>query len=214
MRKTAALRVMFPTLRGELLAATLTQPDRWWYLSELAEFLGTTPSGLQRELKGLVEGGILQKRREGTRTYFKAETRSPSFPELRALLEKTAGLLPTLQQVLEPFRDDIVCAFIYGSFSRGEEHALSDIDLLIIGSAGLAELAPALRKAESRLGREINVTSYSAREFRRKAVGKDHFLSEVLRGPKEFVKGNQRDLDEIVGKPRRSTPSGVEKRTR
>ena len=36
MRKTAALRALFPTVRGEVLAATLTQPDKWWYLSELA----------------------------------------------------------------------------------------------------------------------------------------------------------------------------------
>ena len=65
MRKTAALDALFPSLRGNLLAATLTQPDKWWYQSELAEFLQTTPSSLQRELKALVNSGILQQRREG-----------------------------------------------------------------------------------------------------------------------------------------------------
>ena len=205
MRKTAALDALFPTVRGNVLAATLTQPDRWWYLSELAQFLRTTPSSLQRELRALVNSGILQQRREGTRTYFKAETRSPLFPELRGLLEKTAGLLPVLQQALEPFGERIDCAFVYGSVARSDEHALSDVDVLVIGTVGLADLAPALRQVEDRLGREVNVTSYSAPEFRQKAVEKDHFLSEVLRGPREFVKGSQRDLDEVVGKPRRST---------
>jgi predicted nucleotidyltransferase len=214
MRKTPALAALFPTVRGKVLAATLTQPDKWWYLSELAQFLRTTPSSLQRELKALVDAGILQQRREGTRTYFKAETRSPLFPELRGLLEKTAGLLPTLQQALEPFRTGIDCAFVYGSVARSQEHALSDVDLLLIGGIGLAELAPALRKAETRLGRDVNVTSYSAREFRKKVVAKDHFLTDVLRGPKQFVKGNQRDLDEVIGKPPRPTPSDVEKGTR
>jgi hypothetical protein len=37
MRKTLALDPLFPTVRGEVLAATLTQPDKWWYLSELAQ---------------------------------------------------------------------------------------------------------------------------------------------------------------------------------
>ena len=214
MRKPRALATLFPTLRGEVLAATLTQPDKWWYLSELAKFLGITPSSLQRELKALVDGGILQQRREGTRTYFKAETRSPLFPELRSLIEKTAGVLPTLQEALQPFQDRIDCAFVYGSLARSEEHALSDVDLMVVGGVGLAELAPALRKAEGRLGREVNVTSYSAREFRNKVAAKHHFLSEVLRGRKEFVKGDERDLDELVGKPRRSAPSDVEKRAR
>ena len=214
MRKPRALATLFPTLRGELLAATLNQPDKWWYLSELAQFLKTTPSSLQRELKALVDGGLLQQRREGTRTYFKAETRSPLFPELRGLIEKTVGVVPTLQDVLASLQPGMDCAFIYGSVSRNDEHALSDVDLMVVGRVGLAELTPALRKAETRLGREVNATSYSAREFRNKVAAKDHFLSEVLKGPKQFVKGDQRDLDEIVGKPRRSAASDVEKRAR
>src|SRR6185436_14416641 len=51
MRKPAALGALFPTVRGYVLTATLTQPEKWWYLSELAQFLGTSPSSLQRELK-------------------------------------------------------------------------------------------------------------------------------------------------------------------
>src|SRR5947207_5979861 len=145
MRKPRALATLFPTMRGDVLAATLTQPDKWWYLSELAQFLRTTPSSLQRELKTLVDSGILEQRREGTRTYFKAETRSPLFPELRGLLEKTAGLLPTLQQALEPFTARIDCAIVYGSVARRREHVLSDVDLLDDGAFGLAELAPTLQ---------------------------------------------------------------------
>jgi predicted nucleotidyltransferase len=214
MRKTPALRALFPTTRGAVLAATLTQPDKWWYLSELAQFIGTAPSSLQRVLKALVDGGILEQRREGTRIYFKAEMRSPLFPELRGLLEKTAGLLPTLRQALKPFAGRIDCAFVYGSVARSREHALSDVDLLVIGVVGLAELAPALRKVEARLGREVNVTSYSVPEFEKKVAEKDHFVSEVLRGPKEFLKGNERDLDEVIGKSRRSAASNIEKRAR
>ena len=214
MRKTSALDALFPKVRRGLLAATLTRPDKWWYLSELAQFLRTTPSSLQRELKALVASGILQQRREGTRIYFKAETRSPLFPELRGLLEKTAGLVSTLQQVLQPFRPRIDCAFVYGSVARHEEHALSDVDLMVIGSVGLADLSPALRKAETRLGREVNVTAYSSAELQEKMAAKDHFLSEILRGPKQFVKGSQRDLDDIIGEPGRPTTSHVEARTR
>ena len=215
MRKSpAALKALFPTVRGDILAATLTQSDKWWYLSELAQFLRTTPSSLQRDLKALVDGGILQQRREGTRAYFKADTRSPLFTDLRGLVEKTAGLFPTLQQLLEQFDTRVDVAFVYGSIARGEEHATSDVDLLVIGAVGLAELAPALRKVEAQLGREVNVTSYSRPEFKKKVGAGDHFLSEVLRAPKQFVKGEQRDLDEVVGKPRRSKASNIHKGTR
>jgi predicted nucleotidyltransferase len=212
MRKSAALAALFPTVRGDVLAAALTQPEKWWYLSELAEFLGTSPSSLQRELKALVDGGILETRREGTRAYFKADTRSPLFPELSGLIIKTAGVVPTLRTSLRPFEGRIASAFVYGSVARGEEHAQSDIDLLVVGDVGLADLTPVLRKVEARLGREVNVTSYSQAEFRRKAAAKDHFLTGLLRGPKEFVKGDQRDVDDLIGKPRRSTASDIETR--
>jgi predicted nucleotidyltransferase len=214
MRKPATLAALFPTVRGDVLAATLTQPEKWWFLSELAQFLGTSPSSLQRELKALVDGGILETRREGTRAYFKADTRSPVFPELRGLIDKTSGVMPTLRRILAPLDGRIACAFVYGSIARSEEHAASDIDLLVVGNVGLADLTPALRQAEVRLGREVNVTSYSAAEFRKKATAKDHFLSEILRGHKLFVKGDQRDVDDLAGKPRRSTASDVETRAR
>jgi predicted nucleotidyltransferase len=200
MRNSSVLTALFPHVRQCVLAATLTQPEKWWYLSELADRLGTTPSSLQRELSALVASGILARRREGTRAYFKAETRSPVFRELRQLFEKTAGLVPIVRQFLEPFGDKIRCAFVYGSVARNREHATSDVDLMVIGKAGLADLSPALRKAEQRLGREVNATAYSPEEFREKVKSRDHFLTAILRGRKHFVRGGQSDLDEIVGK--------------
>jgi len=201
MRNTSpALNSLFPTVRQGVLAATLTRPEKWWYLSELAGFLHTGPSSLQRELRSLEQSGILQLRKDGRRTYFKAETRSPIFRELRSIFEKTVGLIPTLRDALRPFAEEIACAFVYGSIARHEEHATSDVDLMVIGTVGLGDLAPSLRKAEKRLGREVNVTNYSIEEFRKKADEGDHFLTTVLKGSLQFVKGEQRDLDAITRK--------------
>ena len=204
MHKSPALEALFPRIRQGILAATYTRPEKWWYLSELAQFLHTTPSSLQRELASLVKSGILQERRDGRRIYFKAETQSPTFRELRSLFEKTAGLAPSLRRALVSLDTQIACAFIYGSVARSKERAGSDVDVMVIGNVGLAELSSALRKAEARLGREVNATTYSCSEFRRKVAARDHFLSAILRAPKQFLKGNQRDLDEIIGQQGRA----------
>jgi predicted nucleotidyltransferase len=198
VRNSAVLDTLFPSVRQGVLTATLTQPDKWWYLSELADFLHTQPSSLQRELAALVQSGILEQRRDGRRIYFKAETRSPIFPDLRSIFEKTVGLLPTLRAALRPVEGGVVCAFVYGSIARREERATSDVDLMVIGKVGLAELAPSLRRAEKRLGREVNVTSYSVDEFRKKVTQGDHFLTTVLKSSLQFVKGERRDLDTIT----------------
>ena len=166
----------------------------------MAEFLHTRPSSLQRELSSLADTGILQRRKDGRRTYFKAEMQSPIFRELRSIFEKTTGLVPTLRVALRPFANKIVCAFVYGSIARREERATSDVDLMVVGNVGVGDLAPALRKAEKRLGREVNVTNYSADEFRKKVAEGEHFLTTVLKGSLQFVKGEQRDLDSVAGK--------------
>jgi predicted nucleotidyltransferase len=201
MRKSAPiLDNLFPGIRQGVLAATLTRPEKWWYLSELADFLHTRPSSLQRELRSLEKSGVLQQRKDGRRTYFKAETRSPIFREMRSIFEKTVGLVPTLGRALQPLESKIVCAFVYGSVARGEERATSDVDLMLIGDVSLAQLSPVLRKVEKRLGREVNVTNYSEPEFRKKIAEGDHFLTTVLRSSLQFVKGEQGDLDAITGK--------------
>jgi len=71
---------------------------------------------------------------------------------------------------------------------------------MLIGRTGLSDLSPALRKAEGRMGREVNVTAYSPEEFRGKIRSRDHFLTAVLRRRKQFMKGSQSDLDKIAGK--------------
>lgn len=199
MRNPTTLEALFPDIRARVLAATFRRPEKWWYLSELADELGTGPSSLQRELRSLVAGGVLRRRQDGRRTYFSAETQSPVFADIRNLFEKTAGLIPTLQGALEPLQGRVACAFVYGSVAQDRETAASDVDLLVVGETGLAELSPVLRRAEQRLGREVNVIHFSAEELRRKAAAGEHFVAGVLRGPKRFVKGTQRDLDSIIG---------------
>lgn len=142
----------------------------------------------------------MQLRRDGRRSYFKAEMRSPIFRELRSIFEKTVGLIPSLRVALAPFADKITCAFVYGSIARREERAMSDVDLMVVGKVGLGDLAPSLRRVEKRVGREVNVTNYSVDEFRKKVAEGDHFLTTVLKDTLQFVKGDQRDLDAVAGK--------------
>jgi DNA-binding transcriptional ArsR family regulator len=96
MRTSPILEALFPEVRAKVLAATFGQPDREWYVTELARALETQPSSLQRELEALSKAGILEQRRDGRRVYLKPDRSSPVFADLKHLLEKTAGLIPVL----------------------------------------------------------------------------------------------------------------------
>jgi predicted transcriptional regulator len=134
MRTNGLLDKIFPTVRAGVFSATLLQPDHWWFMTELARHMEVTPSSLQRELESLVASGFLLRRQDGRRVYFKANTESPLFPELKGLVEKSAGIIPKLKAAIEKFGGRIELALMYGSIARGQEHARSDIDLMIVGT--------------------------------------------------------------------------------
>jgi len=201
MRKKRPVDALFPKTRRDILATTYGQPDRWWYLSELAEHLRTSPSSLQRELRSLAASGLLRRRQDGRRTYFQAESDSPIYPELRGIVTKTMGVASALQEVMRKFGDRVACAFLHGSVARRDEHALSDADIVVIGSVGLSDLSPALRALEKKFEREFNATCYSPAEFRRKAREGNHFVLSVLSGEKVFLKGDEDELESLAGRP-------------
>jgi predicted nucleotidyltransferase/DNA-binding transcriptional regulator YhcF (GntR family) len=209
MRTSPILTALFPAVRQEILAATLLSPERAWYLSELAAHLKTSPSSLQRELEALATSGILQRRQEGRRTYYKAETTSPVFTELRDLFSKTAGVVPLLQAELVGFGPKITWAAIYGSIARGQERAQSDVDLLIVGPVNMHELLPALRRVERHSGREVNVTRYSEDEFRAKRHSGNHFLNSILKSNLITIAGSPDELEKIAS--RRQSPHAQNK---
>ncbi len=65
MRNRAFLDTLRPPTRQSILAATLLQSGKWWYLSELAAYIGTRVSSLQREIEALAQAGILDRRVDG-----------------------------------------------------------------------------------------------------------------------------------------------------
>ncbi|MDT4954227.1 MAG: hypothetical protein QOJ02_2365 [Acidobacteriota bacterium] len=204
MRKKRPIDALFPKARRDILAATYGQPERWWYLSELAQQFNATPSSLQRELQSLVSSGILRQRRDGRRTYFQAESESPIFVELQGIIVKTLGIEEAIKEAIAKLGNRIACAFLYGSVARQQEHTLSDVDLMNIGSIGLSELSPSLRILEKKFGREINATCYSPKEFRKKVEAENHFVTSVLKGEKIFLKGGEDELESLAGKRDRS----------
>jgi len=196
MRKST-VDAIFSKTRQKILSATHLKPDKWWYLSDLARYLYTRPSSLQRELAKLTDADLLEKRQEGNRTYYRANKNSPIFYELQGILIKTVGLRDKLVSALQPLVDQIHTAFIYGSIARREEMSTSDVDIMIIGKIKLSEAVTKLKPVEKLMDREINPTVYQINEFKEGLRDKNHFLMEVTQGDKIFIIGNESKIAEI-----------------
>ena len=198
LRTSALMDALVSRTKQQVLAATLLQPERRWYLLELARHLGVRPSSLQRELKLFAATGILKRDQNGNRVYFQADAACPIFAELAQILAKTVGIVDVLREILEPLRERITVAFVYGSVAVSSERSTSDIDLMVIGDILLSGIAPALRTAEQKLARAVNPTVYTPDEFRRRIARENHFLTSVLRGKPLFVIGDKNDLAKLT----------------
>jgi DNA-binding transcriptional ArsR family regulator len=198
MRNIRPLDALLPKTRQGILSALLVQPEKTWYVSELARRMGVPSSSLQRELQDLTASGILKTHRQGRMVYFQANADSPIFPDLRGLLIKTAGVVDVLADALKPLATKVRVAFVYGSMATGSEQSSSDIDLMLVGTLTPAELALPLRRARELLGRDVNPSVYTPAEFRKKRADKDHFLTRVLDKPKLFVLGNSNEVEQIT----------------
>ena len=199
MRKDRIIDALMPKTRQGILAATLLQPEKGWYVSELARRMGVPSSSLQRELRDLAQAGILKLHRQGRMAYYRANTGSPVFPELRGLMLKTAGLVDVLADAIEPLARKLRAVFVYGSIAAECENAQSDIDLFVIGNVSPVDLAVVLRNARQSLARDINPSIYTPAEFAKKRAARDHFLRRVLDKRKLFVLGDKDELEKAAG---------------
>lgn len=191
--------LIFNDYRRRVLGLLLLHPEQQWHVREIARLTGTTAGTLHKELSRLAQAGILRRVEQGKQVYYSANHDCPIFAELASILRKTSGLAEVLAQALSPVTDKIRVALIFGSLARGTEQAGSDIDLLVVGEPGFAEVVRLLHPTQATLAREINPKVYGPDEWREKLRTNDPFAIDLLAKPKIFLIGNNHDLAEPAG---------------
>lgn len=195
---TSLAHHLLGSTRSAVLAALLLHPDMSLHVRELARLTGASPGSLHRELRLLAELGLLLRQETGRQVHYRANTACPVFEELAGLLRKTVGVVDVLRAALLPLADDIELAFVYGSVAAGQETARSDVDVMVLGQAGFADVVQALAPTQDRLRREVNATVMRTADFVRKFRTGEGFASNVRHGPKLWLIGNDDDLAKLI----------------
>lgn len=191
--------LLFNEYRRRTLGLLLLHPELRYHVRELARQTGTSAGTLHKELSRLAQAGVLQRTEEGKQVYYGANRDCPIFEELASILRKTSGPADLLAQALAPVADRVRAALIFGSVARGAEQAGSDVDVLLIGDVGFAEIIRLFYPLQAPLGREINPKVYRSAEWQSKVKVGDTFARDILTKPKIFLIGHEHDLAEPVG---------------
>ena len=192
--------VLFTRSQQRVLGILFGQPKRSFHVNEIIELANIGRGAVSRELLRLEKSQLATVTREGKRKLYQANAGSAVFPELCSLVKKTIAFANPIQKALEPVRDKIDLALIYGSVAKGRDTATSDIDLLAVSDClHTFQMNARLFPVVHELGRQIEIHHYTRKEFCLHNKPSDCFIRRVLTGPTIFLLGSREKASEICG---------------
>lgn len=170
-------------LQGELLALVLADPARQWTIDELTDRTGEPYQTVATEVRRLQEADLLRATTIGRTKLLSANEANPYLRPLSQLATMAFGPPIVIGEEFASV-DGIEVVYVYGSWAaryHGEPGpAPNDIDLLVIGRPDRDDVYDAARRAQQRLGREVNVTQRTRKQW---DTATDGFSEQVRSSP-------------------------------
>lgn len=189
---------LFSKTRQRVLGLLYGQPDKDFYTNEIIRHTQMGSGAVQRELEQLSSVGLITLQIVGNQKRYKANHASPLFNELRSITLKTFGLADVLKEALKPLEEKILIAFIYGSIAKQADRVDSDIDIMLIGNdLTYSDFFNTIADAESKLGRKINPTFHTPKEWAQKVQEKNAFITQLINQPKIFLIGTENEVKQL-----------------
>lgn len=186
---------MVSRVRSKLLKVFLQDPQEMFYVRELTRKVDEEINAVRRELDRMQRRGLVKSEPRGNRLYYFLRKQYPFYQELLQLVTKTSGLGGAIRKNKNKL-GRIKFAMFSGKFVRRKARQQNEVDLLIVGSVVLPQLAALVRGEEARRKQEINYAVMAVDEFEFRRRRRDPFLTGILSGSRVMVIG---DEDELVG---------------
>ena len=151
-------------------------------LNELAQRAGLAYGTVHREVRRLLDAGLLSERRVGQARFVRPDPASPLTRPVRDLLLVSAGPVPLLAAELRAI-SGVQAAFLYGSFAarmHGEPgNAPNDIDVMVVGPPDPMAVYGACQRVSDQVAREVSPTIMTPDEIAQTSG----FLTQVRNSP-------------------------------
>lgn len=164
-----------------------------YYVRELTRKIQAQINSVRNELENLIKMGVIvetdipreegEKKRRASRQrkYYRINTESVLFPELRALFLKARVLLEK-KFVRKISQSGSISHLSLTGYFVGAEDAVTD--LFIVGRVNRTKLVSVIRNFEREVGREINYTVMTPQEYKYRRDVTDKFLYSILESKK------------------------------
>ncbi len=146
--------------------------------------MGEQLNSVRRELANLSKLGAVEVSSQGDRKYYQLNSRFVLAEELRAVLLKSQILVEQdlVRRVREAGR--IRYFALTGVFTGAKQ---SPTDLIVVGKVDRSSFLRAIERFQREVGKELNFTLLSAREYNERRSLGDKFILTILNNPKVVV---------------------------
>jgi hypothetical protein len=177
--------------RVSLLRLFLNNPEKFFYVREITRTLGTHLNSVRRELSNLENIGIIspytkkdlekeiEKEIKDNKKYYKLNSEFVFIKELKSLLNK-AQLVLEQSMIKKVEKLGNVRFFLLSGVFVGRDNA--PVDLLAVGVINKVKLRNLVKNFERELGKPINYTIMSKKDFEYRYEITDKFLYNLLGG--------------------------------
>jgi UTP:GlnB (protein PII) uridylyltransferase len=168
-----SMLIVTPTLDGDVLGA-LARGELELSGRELARHVGRgSPEGIRRAADRLVGQGVLSRRAAGGANLYQLNREHLAAPFIEGLAGLRELLIERLRDLIGGWEERPKVALLFGSVARGEAHAESDLDLLIVRERGCdphgeqwqSQLLDLERSATAWTGNDARVVEYGEEEL-------------------------------------------------
>lgn len=180
-------------VRVKLLKIFLKDPSEMYYVRQLTRETDEEINAVRRELKRMESMGFLKNENRGNRLYYYPNPSYDFYPELLMLVAKTTGLGLAIRKHKNKI-GKIKFALLSGKYVRRLERDSNDVDLLVVGTIIIPELAQIIQKQEQSEKSEINYTVMTQEEFQFRKDRRDPFLLGILGQARIMLIGDEADL--------------------
>lgn len=155
-----------------LLRAFFTYPEKGFTESEFQRIAGIPQASVHRNVKSLIDNGLLDRKRIGKANLFSLNKEHILYPLLNSNFEAERNVLQELKNMIaESVKNlpQIELAVLFGSIIKSTERADSDVDIFIVCKGETSKLEHKLKdlskSSQNQFGNPVSLMIKQKREL-------------------------------------------------
>jgi hypothetical protein len=186
--------IIISRVRVKILVLFLSNPGVIFHVRDIVRRVEEEINAVRRELAHMEAAGMVVKEQRANRLFYNFRKDYPLYFELMELVTKTSGLGNDIIKNKVKL-GKIKFAMMSGRYMRGlTKQSNNDVDLLIVGTVVLPELAQLIKIEEAKRDHELNYTVMTEEEFLFRKRRRDPFVLSILEGSRIMLMGDEEEL--------------------